>query len=45
MGIRGRKEGGEGDPYLRILEKFWESRAAKKGFVGDCFFSRGDTTA
>ena len=33
MGIRGRKEGGEGDPfYLRILEKFWESRAAKKGF-------------
>ena len=27
MGIRGRKEGREGDPfYLRILEKFWESR-------------------
>ena len=39
MGIRGRKEGGEGDPfYLRILEKFWESKgweskAAKKGVL------------
>ena len=36
MGIRGRKERGEGDPfYLRILEKFWEKRAAKKGFLLD----------
>ena len=47
MGIRGRKEGGEGDPfYLRILEKFWESRggesrAAKKGFCWRLFFLRG----
>ena len=39
MGIRGRKEGGEGDPfYLRVLEKLWESRAAKKGFCWRLFF-------
>ena len=44
MGIRGRKEGGEGDPfYLRILEKFWESRGwesrvAKKGLCWRLFF-------
>ena len=41
MGIRGRKEGGEGDPYLRILEKFWESTVAKKGFCWRLSFLRG----
>ena len=39
MGIRGRKEGGEGDdPYLSFFEKFWEKRAAKKGFCWRLFF-------
>ena len=34
MGIRGRKEGGEGDhPYLSFFEKFREKRAARKGFL------------
>ena len=38
MGIRGRKEGGEGDhPYLSFFEKFWEKRDAKKGFCWRLF--------
>ena len=41
MGIRGRKEGGEGDhPYLSFFEKFWEKRAAKKGIILTLVFLR-----
>ena len=42
MGIRGRKEGGEGDhPYLSFFEKFREKRAARKGFCWRLLFLRG----
>ena len=39
MGIRGRKEGGEGDdPYLSFLRSFGRRELQRRGFVGDCFF-------
>ena len=39
MGIKGRKEGGEGDhPYLSFFEKFREKRASRKGFCWRLLF-------
>ena len=43
MRIKGRKEGGEGDDdsYLSFLEKFWEKRATRKGFLLEIVLLRG----
>ena len=39
MGIKGRKEGGEGkDSYLSFFEKFWKKRATRKGFCWRLLF-------
>ena len=42
MEIKGRKEGGEGRILmLSFLEKFWEKRAARKGFLLKIVLLRG----
>ena len=39
MGIRGRKEGGEGDPFtLGFWRSFGRAELQRRGFVGDCFW-------
>ena len=43
MEIKGRKEGGEGIILMLsfFLEKFWEKRAARKGFLLEIVLLRG----